>query len=353
MSKKSNIDCLKGAIGLSAPAICPAPCVPSHDLPEIDSGLYLDGYDEGAVNIADLFECFTCDVDKIWENLDQMCMAAMSEFLRTFDTMLTTQKTSIFKGISTTVGDYQKSTGPWVTSEKFAVGKITPKNCVDGFCMRINEINLWMVGAPSGEEFEVFLYSDRDLANPIDSVNITVSPKGGTAVNWTLPLSDNQGDICYYLVYDKKGYQPKDTKWNCGCSGSVRKWEQRLIMSSCTVNTIGELEDFSCSEEYSAGLSFNASIRCDALGFLCGLDFSCGYGLQVARAIQLIFRRMAASHISTFGIKQAAQYGERYPWYQENIEWNMQWLVQEYSSSFSGCYVCDDGADYSVENYEV
>lgn len=354
----SNTNCLINSIGISHPKLCPSECLPTIESNDSISGLYLNGYDDGSIKIEDLFCAFDCPPEKFEEGLFVMLEAATTEFLMSYNAMLTSQKHSIYNSFNTSIGDYQKSDGPWVDSRKYAVARLRAKDCIRGQVLCIRELKLWMIGTTQDTNFTVEIYSDRDLSTPIDSVVITANPSGSINKNINLPLSDSSGSITYYFVYDRQNFSPRNTLWNCACGGGSRPWEAYISVGGCFVDNILDLQGLSCNEEYSAGLSINATIKCDPLAFICSLDFSCGYGQYVARAIQLIFRRMAAEYIANCSVLAAAPMvknnAQRIPWYNENIEWVLQYLVQEYQSSFSDCFLCsENGPEQEVISHLV
>ena len=354
----SNTTCLLGAIGITHPVLCPSECLPNVAATETPSGLYLNGYDDGSIKIEDLFCAFNCPAEEFEKNLNGMLQASINEFMMSFSGMLSSQKHSIYNSFNTNIGDYNKSDGPWVDSRKYAVARLRAKECIRGQVLCIRETNLWMIGTTQDTDITVEIYSDRNLSTPVDSVTVTVNPKGSKAKRINLPLSDDMGVITYYFVYDRQGLSPRNTLWNCACGGGARPWEAYISAGGCYVDNIMDLQGLSCNEQYSAGLALEATIKCDPMNFLCSLDFSCGYGQYVARAIQLIFRRMSAEYIASCSIIEAAPMVQsnaaRIPWYNENIQWVLQYLVQEYSSSFSDCFLCNnEGPEYEVQSLIV
>lgn len=288
--------------------------------------------------------------------MEEMRKDSINQFLTAFSGQLTQTQHEQYPEIQETIGDFRKVNGPLLDTEQFAVAKLTPTRTISGLTLNINKFSLWMQSVPTATDYTVEIYSDRDLENTVDTVVINVDPKGETSKKICLPLCDNQGAVTYYFVYDRQGNNPKNSKWNCNCSNSKNNWELFLAGGGCFVNDISELVDLSCNTEYSNGLQFEGSIECDGLVFLCGTNIQSKYGMHVARAIQLIFRRTASAFILNSPFLDAHKllntqefYANRLGWYDEQINWSIQWLSQEYRSTYSDCFLCNDGPDFTME----
>ena len=360
--QNNNIStCLKDLVGITHPNLCPSTCIPEvEELPVSESGYYLNGMDEGGVDLSDLHEAFKCrkfqESVTFWDFAEDIICESIDEFALAFDGALAENKTRTTSDIHTIIGDQRNTTGPYSESGQYAVAKLSPRVQTSGLAMTITEVKLWMHGAPSGEAFEVFVYADNDLTTPIDSVTIAVSPKGEASVDWCLPLCNSHGDTTYYFVYDTKGYSPRNTKWNCNCGGGLNAWERVLKAGAAFVDDITDLDSIGCNSVYSSGLAFTASICCDPISFLCNMG-KCRYKNHVARAIQLILRRKASGFIaSSDKISQLVNkkiYAERLSYYNAQIEHSLQYLAQNYTQDYSGCFLCEDGPFMTIDSISI
>lgn len=360
MIQNPIIECLQGNIGYIHPALCPQDCEfeTPENIPESPTGFYIDGFDEGAIKIVDLFNAMGCEGVDFWEQVKAMEKQAISQFLIAFGAKLNDQNSKNYTDTNLSIGDLKKISGPWIKDGQYVAAKFSPKCCVKGMMWKVNAVDLWMYNVPDGTTFTGHIYSDEDFTTPLHQIEWQMlRGKANTRVNWKLPICNSKGDtITYYIIYDSKGYDPQNSLWNCGCGTNYRKWESYFTVGTCCFDEIHDFENTACNEDYSGGLCIMGSLTCDPLAFLCNLDLTCGYGQYVMGAIQLIFRRLAGSFIGRCGpltaqkILNLKDYAEMGGWYDAQIDHYCQYLVQEYTNEYSDCYLCTYQPDCQVVN---
>jgi hypothetical protein len=125
------------------------------------------------------------------------------------------------------------------------------------------------------------------------------------------------------------------------------------------VDAIADIEDTNIGDSLSYGLNIQGNILCDSFVTLCSMDYTRDYGLYIARGIQLLMRKNALSFIvnspklSADKTLNMEYHLNKIGWLNDQLTHVMDWLVQEYSEGYSGCYMCDNGPQYQVNEIIV
>ena len=126
MSKYTS--CISDIVKISHPDLCPSSCLPdAGELTDSTSGFYLNGYDEGAIDLKMFMDAYDCATnDDFWDKADSFKEETIDDFIRTLEGSLNSGRTVLYSDQFMSLGDYKKSNGPKVLSKDYAVAMLCP-----------------------------------------------------------------------------------------------------------------------------------------------------------------------------------------------------------------------------------
>lgn len=344
------MNCLENIIGISSND-CPCIDIDNTQAMNSISGLYLDDGETQGLYIRALSENRNCDEAKnIYDILVELRKRAILEFIEGFYATLSSSYVVKHRTSMYTIGDLKKSSGAPLLVDQYPFAYLTPFNKYRGQTLFIKKIKLEFAGGYS-DTIPVYILRDGVI---VDTYNLTMTAGlGELEINKKLPVMSEYGDLHeYHIAYDRKNGYPKDYKWNCGCGSTHRVWQNTFRMASGSTNDLMNIPDTMCVSEYAVGMQIVATVECDAMQFLCALDYSAnhGYARTIAKTIQLISQKLVARQILNSGKVNAwtlykdDELTSKIVEYDQQIEWRWNWLAQEYSAAFSDCFLCNSSA---------
>lgn len=306
------MDCIKDIIGVTKNGC---------DCLEIDaskslSGLYLDDTTEGRIPLSSaLFDCGDPNTKSFLERVvEDAKNAALEELTMSLEDFY------IKKVIETKVKVPKKSDySGAVANGNYYTFSIRP--LMPDLVMKINSFDVLTISGSIDDASIIEIYQDGKVI------------ESGTKSD----LAGKKIHLKTDTIFKFEATQPRNHKHRC--CGNSESYGSLVRMGGSSENGSDILFKES---QYSHGVKMDASIYCDPYSFMCGFDFTQGWGLVFAKTVQLIARKSLASWIldsgkvTTYTTTNQDRLLDLMNWYDNQIEKRLKFLPTRYS--YSNCY---------------
>ena len=353
------LECLKNIVGLS---LSECECLPENGDIDVEtslSGIYLDNL-EYSIPLQLPQRAAECGDVNIWELMDQARCEAIKDVITHFQISIPSSKKPVFSSYAGEIGYKSKKGNSRLTGLREFTGiYISPKAKFKGVTLCLSEIELCINRA---DDYFVHIFEvDGEDLNLICTEMVTVTQSGNSisgkiTTDKTLPLYDNKGRRkCYYIGYDRKGADPKNFKFHCGCASvPLPNWMQdrHLEIGGFDTDNIDTLSSKRCDSKYSNGLVICFNLQCDLFGWLCDVkpDFwkYDPFGSVFAQAVMLkanakLAQKILNSESPSFYtlLGREGLYGKRNHFRKLSDDLMTLMATKYFPSQMDHCFICD------------
>jgi len=322
------------------------------DYSEGKSDVYLDELE--GLNLSLIEASSDCANGSLWDLMSKSRENATKQFKADLLGCINTNYTNRRQKYAGIVGSVQ-FTQTLNYTENTSGAVLLPYKIVGGY-MRIKKLGLMFSQAGT---FNVSIYSNEDLDNPIATYPVTYSTANSLeyvvlSTPLKLPMWSNEvSTLEYYAVYDLIGtYKPKNNKncSGCGQTESNRPYSNWLRIAGIKGNNTTPFNEFTRTTELN-GLVFDIEFLCESSRIICSeespLDFeNDGRAMQIAYAIRfkagelLIESILSSGNINRYTMMdREALYGKRNRYRKLYEDW-LAYLCEHTDVTNNDCLVC-------------
>lgn len=168
-----------------------------------------------------------------------------------------------------------------------------------------------------------------------------------------LPLTDDSGNVVHYLfLMDRSaGFQPLNTKANCGCDGQryVERW---LSQRGVAGNDITAIPTSSRSTAYVNGIVVGADIKCTDTGFVCEtylanpyVKVAIEYAILYEAASKLLENILHSDEINRYALTKREQMKTDAVILHNQFKSRVPWIAENIDMKQNNCFVCNTASD--------
>ena len=219
----------------------------------------------------------------------------------------------------------------------------------------------------------VYLYSSLQDA-PLGSyvINCSQNNYSEVSVDITLPLTNGTGSgVRYWLVYDKTGIKPMQTKLTCGCGNTSNplwnglnflqhtnriaktayNWQHWLNAAGTHGNDLMHKTSWGCNSTFTYGIQIEVELNCALADVICqNLDYENNpAAIKLAEALRykagekVINIIMSTGNINRYTLLDNESMWGRRNHYAKRYTETLAEAVAAMDVSRSGCYKCKPG----------
>lgn len=351
------MDCINDIIGLTRTTCeCYAP-ESGYDASE--SGFYLDELE--GLNLITIDKSQDCATGNVWDMLSNARTLAINDFKGDVMASISKNHKLAMATYSGTIGKTRWD-GTKTVAKTYSGITLMPKRTQQGV-MAISKIHL-AVNSPG--EYTGYLYSSDQNENddPIETFTITALAQRwaeSETLTWELPMvSEDGGDIAYYIVIDNQGNKVMDNRIaccgfspNCKVFGNEtqkeRIWYNYVKIGGVVGNSLTELQDCTPSANLLYGMKVTTAIRCDAADVICdNVDFSGnGNAMVIAKSIQykggfhIASMILSSTDINRYTMLDREELYAKRDSYQREYQNRIEWLGENMNVVMNGCWQCE------------
>lgn len=356
-------DCLKDTIGLSDNT---CPCFNDNEKP-VDfnvskSGLFITDT-EYSVPIKMPKSIEDCGNSSVWSILEKARKEGFNQMLTDIAAAISDSpfqtRYAPFSGLiaDDTISQY-------ISGLNTRVGIAIVPRIWKGVIAKIHSVRLYLDTAGT-YDVDIFLQSkliqgdytpERTVSVTITSAQTygeTVLKTNGEIDPFVVDFSQNNGldAETIYIVYSPAGASAWNVKFNCGCSGSMKYWQNYLTGYGVQTDSDTGLTVADTSTVFTYGVRVNMSMSC-GMDWLCAdWDFSNDTWARVFADVFLLYanRKLISFILNENRVEPFTLFG-RDELFKKRDEINavlqlrVPWLVSKLPDHASDCFVCNERA---------
>lgn len=280
------------------------------------SGLYLDDTTEGRIPLsAAIYDCG--DADTV-DFLNRIVVDAKNSALEKLSMSLESYFIKKFANASVSIPKKSDYSGP-IAEKDYYTFSIRPK--VPNLTLYIQSFDILLMTGEFPEDTIIEIWQDGvkiDEGTKTQFIEKRIQIKCDTIFKWTSTAV-------------------RDIKHRCCGAGS--QWDSLVLFGGSSED--GEDIIYKDSQ-YSYGVKMKARLHCDYYAFLCDFDFTHGWGMVLAKLVQLIARRNLATwlidngKVTTYTTTNEDRLYDLMTMYEKEIDLRLKFLPTEYS--YSDCF---------------
>lgn len=207
------------------------------------------------------------------------------------------------------------------------------------------------------EDFSIQIYRryvETDLYELVDTIEGVSSVANSYSLN---ALADpiflemdieNEGQLEYYLLYQRNGMQPRNNLASCGCGRKEHQLKKLLNYGGVDGNDLDEMGSWGLST-YGNGIVLDAEVRCNAETIICKMfSASPEWGKYVAHAVlyKMAFKihkkLLSSNNVTQEVLANREQVDANMRDFESEYWSRIKYLVQNVDLRLNDCYVCDN-----------
>lgn len=354
-------DCLKYAVGLSENECnCFEDGKPTDEGEEFnrsDSGYFIDDMEHG-IPLVITNAASDCDDGGIWSILEDARENGIKEFQTSLAILLSQYNKRKFNSYTGGIGDDKHSKVLTVNGQYVAM-YLQPKK-IRGGKMVIKGGTV--TSHATGTTNVAIRTSDDNFTADVEMKTVAFQAKKRTSFEFDnaieVDIFDSSGNLQHVAMYaDLTTFQPRNTQFNCGCSGARRGWQPYVDGYGIYFDDPAAIEAhyleenlLSTQRNQTFGLSMNVSMVCKEMDWMCeNQDYIYDPWARVAaKCIQLFSINKAIGYVLNSQkvnaytlLRREALYGKRNH-NRKLIEAKMAWLASNIPTNATDCFLCGD-----------
>jgi hypothetical protein len=329
-----------------------------------DSGLYLADLDGLPLNLIEAVA--DCESGNAWELMEKAIREASIRLKGDVNIGLSKNIVPSRNFFNGNIGD--SSPKGYANPNGQYTGITWVTDAIPSGSMRIKKVRIAL--NTSGNK-TLYLYSSLDLNTPLQTIVINAVANRYTeaTVDIALPMTDGGAyGVRYWLIYDKTGIQPMNTKLHCGCgwipsfSGlgfiydrktakTAYNWKEWINVAGTWGNDLNAMETWGTSTSYTYGIQLQVEFDCSISDVLCqNLDYETNpAGIKLAEILRYKAGEIVINYVLSSGtinrytmLDNEALYGRRNHYRKQYTDMLAE-ALKAMDVSRTGCYKCKPG----------